>query len=1110
MPIEIVSGRSKSGKTQYIYSKIASLAKSGEEVMLIVPEQYTHGAERHLLELVGTIGDGGVEVFSFAHLATASESRMGYPHTPTINPVAKALIIREILSKNEFEFFRNAGRRDGFVDMVSGSIDEFKKYVISPEMLSDIADKTDSEVLKMKLGDLSVMYQKYEQKLLELYTDCDDPLTILSKRLKKSNIYKDKHIFLDEFDSFVPQEMEVIKALSQSCKSVTVALCLDRNEKNSTLFMPTLDTAKRLSKHLGNEVEHRFLEETHFSVDEISYLEENLYSFGSKTFEGEAKGIEVYALSNPLSEVENCALKIKNLVRQNGYMYRDIGVVCSDIEMYKRHIERVFDYAEIEYFTDVKDDIINHHLVRFVLGLMEIYIDDYSYNSVFNYLKTSFVDADPGHIALLECFIRKSGIRRLTWLNEDKWNLVLDANYKDDTETKHILCNIREKYILPLAKMHERIKGRNTVKADASILFDYINELKMPQTIASYIERFEDSGELRLAKEYEKIWDIIVSTLDEIVLLNSEEKVSPATFYELLVTAFSQHKVGFIPSAIDRVLIGNIERTRFDDIKVLFVLGVNETVFPVAPKPDGILGDADKEAMLSCGVEFSTTSSVAAYYSQYRAYRTFTMPSERLYVSYSKCGNDFKTMRKSYIVDRILKMFRLKENTEPDFNDIRGIYSKGPARELLSRNVAAYIRGDDVSPHWRNLFDYFDEKTDFAQKLNKFTSSNNLAHRISEGNLKKLIPMLSYTSVSKIERYMACKYAYFIDYIMRIERPKEDVVDALDIGNITHMILEQLSLEFASDMGVLSACKDSDVLKRTDMLIEEYMSGFFSYIDEISPRDAYVIKRLKNSIFLCFKAVRSQLLNSAFEPLGYEMEFNDASPLGAIDIVTQDGTEVHLTGKIDRADICRAGEQNFVRVIDYKTGSKELKLDDVFYGLNLQLMVYLSKLVDSNESYRHGGALYFPVSDLTLKSQGRLSEEEAQKNIDSALRLKGLIPCDESVLDAYDEKLASSAKRAGSSGKGVMLEDFETIDHYLKEKLSEICTDMLRGDFEIAPYRKNDFSPCEYCQYSSVCRFDASCRDNSYKVYRSISNTDEILKEMEVKLNVDTESTDSH
>ena len=435
-------------------------------------------------------------------------------------------------------------------------------------------------------------------------------------------------------------------------------------------------------------------------------------------------------------------------------------------------------------------------------------------------------------------------------------------------------------------------------------------------------------------------------------------------------------------------------------------------------------------------------------------------------------------------------------------------HSFGPAKEYLCEKISAYLKGEDVDGIWRDVYEFYKTDSNFSEKIDSFIKSNNFFHSISDKNLKELIPMLSYTSVSKLERYMACKYAYFIDYIMRIERVKDKTVDALDIGNITHLVLEKISFEFAKDRKTLLASSEDTVYKRIDELVEESFAEFASKSDEVSPRDSYTIKRLKNSIFLCFNAIKGQILNSEFEPLGYEIEFSDNSELGPIELETSLGTKVKLTGKIDRADIYRNDDSEYIRVIDYKTGTKELKLDEVFYGLNVQLMVYLGKLVSENPVGSYGGALYFPVSDVSVKSDKKMTAEQAQKVIETDLKLKGIIPFDDNVLSAYESLYGDALKKGASKSKRVTISGFETIDMYLKKKLGDICSDMLSGDFEINPYKKNDFSPCEYCDYSSICRFDSSNSDCRYRYYPSVSDYEKIIGEMEAILNVDEKPTD--
>jgi len=1092
--LSFVCGRAKSGKSEYIYNRIRELANAGEEVMLIVPEQYTHAAERKLLGVVDAIKDNSVEVFSFGRLATETEKRLGYPYVEKIDSVGKILTIEEILKENDFKFYKDIKAKSGFLELISDTIGEFKKYMLLPDTLSELSDKTDNELLAIKLKELSVIYSQYEKMIENRFSDSGDSLTILAKRLTESDIYKNKYVFLDEFSTFVPQETGVIDALCNSSKEVCISLCCDMSSENSSLFMPTLDTLRRF-KDKNPVIKN--IDGTHFSSEELKFLEKNLYRFPAEKFGRKCENIRIFSANNPYSEAEYVAVEILSLVRDKKMRFRDIAIICSDVETYEMHIERIFASYNIPYFIDTKRQVLNHHIIRYVLSLIEVYTNDYSYESIFNYLKTAFVDADPDHICIMENYILKTRLRRSTWLDDEKWQKLLDAFYNDNEKAKRILNEIRTKYILPLAKMHEEIKGRNLVSHDVSKLYNLIVELRLSDTISSYIDMFTKMGEVRLAKEYEQVWDILTNTLDELVYICGERKVSPEEFLNLLYTAFSQHKIGYIPSTVDRVLVGNTERTRADGIKALFVLGVNEGIFPVPPKADGVLSDRDKENMKEKGVEFSTTSTVAAYYSQFALYSAFTMPSHKLFISYSKAGNDFKSMRKSYIISRVSKLLSISEENENNTEDAsRYINSQLACREYLSDAMADYINGNEVLPIWKNVYNYFSENTSFLSETERFIDADNIAHRLSEKNLSSLLPILSHTSVSKIQRYTACHYAYFMDYILKVNKPKEEVVDSLDIGNISHGILEALCKEISSSGIAFKDVDDSKIAGRIDEMLGEFIDNMSSISDEFSKRDKYIIERLKRSVFLCFKAIKKHISESMFEPLGYEMEFSDESPLGSIKIETADGKTVNITGKIDRADAYKTENGTFIRVIDYKTGNKTFRLDDIFYGLDVQLIVYMNALVNSNSSYNYGGALYFLIDDPVVKAQNHISDDSVKELLESSLNLKGIIVKDDVVLNGYDSKTAAIRNK-------FELEKFELIDKYLNKLLSKICTDMTNGDISIKPYKKGSFSPCAYCKYASVCRFDPAEKSNSYNHLEDVGKADEVFVRMEEQVNVD-------
>lgn len=1097
MGLNVVCGRAKSGKSKYIYDRIHDIVSGGGEVMLIVPEQYTHAAERNLLSVISSIRDNSAEVFSFAKLAVQTESLLGLPYTQKPDSVSRALIIEHALKNADLEYFLNTGDTTGYIDIVSSALAELKKYMIDSSVLKSVADSTDDEVLSMKLRDILKISDMCDEQTEKKFGNVGDSMTLLAQRLACSDIYKDKYVFFDEFSTFVPQETEIIRQIVRQSREVYVSLCRDSREKNPTLFMPTNDTLGKLASEITADVKIINVEYNGFATPEMKHIESNLYHFPGKKFDGDCKHVKVFAASNPCSETESVAAEIMTLVRDKGYRYHDIGIVCSDVSTYDRHIERIFDSCGIPYFIDQKNDVTTHHIIRFVLDTLEVYTLNYSFESIFSYLKAAFVNIDPGDICMLQNYIECTGIGRAAWLDDTRWNKTADKYFKDNTVLKKRVCKIRDTYILPLISMHEKIKGRHTVSENMTALYRFLADVtELPQTISQYIEKFTEIGNLRYAKEYEQIWNLLSDTFDDIVYLCGERKVSPAEFLKILGTAFSQHKIGYIPNGLDKIIVGNTERTRISGIRVLFVLGVNEGVFPLVPKAEGVFSDRDKERINSSGIDFSTTSSVAAYYSQFSVYTTFTLPTERLYVSYPKAGNDFKTLRRSYIVGRLCSILNITESGEfgADSNPLRNIYSQKMCREYMCKNISEYTRLGECDGIWKNVYEYY-RQCGFSEKADKYRISDNIAHRLNPEHLRKLIGIFSHTSVSRIQRYMACRYSYFMDYILRASVPKESAVDSLDIGNIMHSVLENVLRDFASSGGDYTNYDKIKISEKISDMIDTYIDEIESNVDTLSGRDKYIIERLKSTTYHCFVSMAKGISESKFRPKDFELVFDENSPLGCIEIPMKDGKTIGLTGKIDRVDTYKTGDDEYVRVIDYKTGTKNFKLDEVLYGLDIQLSVYLNALVDSVPEYKYGGAFYYVLDDKIKSESSRVSKSDADAKVPGNIEIKGMSVSDECVREAYDKKTAGLKNRYSTK-------QFEIIDKYLAAMLSDICSDIASGDISINPYKKGRFTPCEYCDYSSVCRFDCTDKSNAYNHLPAVKS-EEVFKRMEEKTDVD-------
>ena len=627
---------------------------------------------------------------------------------------------------------------------------------------------------------------------------------------------------------------------------------------------------------------------------------------------------------------------------------------------------------------------------------------------------------------------------------------------------------MRENFILPLSDFHNSIKGRNKVEHICKALYDYLMDIGLPESIEEHLKLFEKNGDINRGEEYERIWGIIVDALDSLAEVIGERTVNVKNFRALLQTAFSGYSIGLIPTSLDEVVVGNISRSRLDGIKVLFIMGANDGIFPASIQCDGIINDDDKLILAQRGVELSADSQTRAFYERFSMYSAFTIPSEKLFISFSRSGSDSQTLRPSFVLSDFKRIFPdlvtesdvLEDSS--DFGQMEYISSQNPTLEKMIEKITAYRDGEDISKIWLDVYDYFCRNRDFGTKLERYYSYNNLPDHIDSESVSSFMGDEFYTTVSRLQRYRSCKFSYFLEYILKLKSAPNFDIGAMDVGSFVHGVIERLCNDMRSDGYDFKSVTDDYIYEKIDMFIDEFINKITQTCSYVTKRQLYLVKRLRGAIFRCFCLIRKHIADSRFEPLGYEMRFDDKN-IGCIEFDLGGGKKVKITGVIDRSDIYRTENGDFVRVIDYKTGNKEFNLNDVFYGLDIQLFVYLNALVERNENYKYAGALYFRIDDPVFNAKSRREAEDVEEKLLNALKMKGLILGEEQILDATDDLTSSSAKKA-------TYQNFVNLDSHLRKTISQLCREMANGNIDINPYQRGGFSPCSYCDYKSVQR----------------------------------------
>lgn len=1078
MAIQLIFGRAGCGKTHYITDIIRARVSNGEKSVLVSPEQYTHIAEHKLLSAVGSISPESVEVTSFNKMIRRMERSRGISNV--LSPMAKNIIMSDVLSYTELAYFSNAASAAGFTDVCLKLVGEFKKYCVTANMLEQANEQNANFRLKLKMDDIINIYKEYTERISEKGFDADDGASVLAQQIAEEGGFDGTAVFFDEFTSFIPQEIEVIRQLALKAENVYITLCADGDYGN-TLFAPTMDTAdklRRMCRESGIEFkESVILLDDKKHSKEIAFLEQNLLPYPMAKYDDDCENINIFSAANPYAEVEDTARRILRLCRDGGYRYRDIAVICSEIGTYAPFIKPVFDKYGISYFIDEKSPVLNHRIVTFVLNAVDIYLNDYSNDSVFAFLKSGFCKVDADSVYALENYCRRTNMHKSTWLNDDKWDdLVLKCAVSPEEAEK--ICAVREQLIKPLAEFHDSIKGRHTVNHMCVKLYEYLVSIGLVSCIEDYLKVFEQTQDISHGEEYEKIWNIIIGALDSLTDVIGDKTVNVKNFRGLLQTAFSGYSIGLIPTSLDEVFVGNISRSKMDGIKVLFVLGANDGVFPSAVTTDEIINDNDKATLAESGIELSTDMKTRAFFERFFMYSAFTEPSERLFISFSRADSASGTLRPSFVLSDFKRVFPdlviesdLLED-ESDFGQMEYITGLKPTLEKMIEKITEYKSGEEISPVWLDVYNYFCRNFDFGTKLDRYYSYTNEASDIDRELMSEFIPDEFYTTISRLQQYRACKFSYFLEYVLKLKENTAFDITAMDTGSFVHGVIENLCRSMTGDGFDFSTVTDEYIYDKIDYYIEEFIKKLTENCAYITNRRLYLIKRLRGAIFRCFSLIREHIINSKFVPLGYEMKFDDAN-IGCIEFDIGDGRKAKITGVIDRSDVYHGEDGDYVRVVDYKTGNKVFNLTDVFYGLDIQLIVYLNALVDSNDKYKYGGALYFKIDDPIFRADSRHDEDKTESKILSELKMKGLMLGEEDILSASDDATASGAKKA-------TYQNFVDLDAHLRRIISDLCAEMSGGKIDINPYNKQNFSPCQYCGYKSVCRFDVRKKGNNY------------------------------
>ena len=1111
MGLRIIYGKSGSGKSEYCFSEISKIIEKEKKIYIITPEQFSFTAERKLMDILKEQATINAEVITLSRMAYRVMAEIGGNNQTHLSKCGKSMLIYSILNtyKKEFKFL---GKTDENIDLSMRTITEFKKHNVTMEDLKEETTKTEDEYLKNKLKDMLFIYEKFEEKIQDNYIEETDLLTILAENLDKVDLVKDSIIYIDEFAGFTTQEYDVIKQMINLAKQVNITICVDDLDTNTNpdtdIYYSNKITVRKLqdlAEENNFDIEEIELKNVYrFKTKELKHLSENLYNIKSTKYAENVENIQLFLAQNEYSEVEEVAKKINKLVREENKKYKQISIITQNMDKYSSLVRVIFDQYNIPVFIDEKRDLNQNVIVQYLLSILDVLNRNFTSETVFSYIKLGFSGIEDEEIFKLENYCTKWGINLNKWKTDFKYELD-DENKKNDVIR---LNEIRKQIIEPLVNLQKEIRREKTAKNITRLLYEFIQNQNIEEKINQKMNELQAIGKIDLMNEYKESYQIILDVLDEIVLIFGEDKVTIDQYQKILKTGLKNSGLGKIPGTADQVILGDVDRSRSHKVDVVFIIGLNDGVFPRVNKDEGFLNDEDREFLKQDGIELAKGTIEQLYEDKFNIYKAFTTAEKQLYLSYSSSDKDGKSLRPSILINQIKKLYPKLQEKSDIIQKNYEIINKTITYQELIENIAKLKKNEDIPKIWYEIYKYYKSQekwnTILEQDLEGINYTN-IPQEIEKQNIDKLYGNNLKTSISKLETYRRCPFSYYLQYGLKLKEKEELKIQTFNTGSLMHETIDQF-FEYVRSEGLeLADITEEQILEIVSNIIDENLNLSKNFIFTATAKYKVLVKRLKKIVSKALKYIIQTIIYSDFSIEGTEVEFAEKGKYKPIILELEDGKKIEITGKIDRIDTSKKEDGKYLRIIDYKSSAKNIDLNEVYAGLQIQLLTYTDAIC-KQEDIIPAGIFYFSLLEQMVKADKRIDEDEIEEIIRKNFKMKGLIVADVKIIKMNDNSLQSGSSKivpaaiTASGGvnekwtNGVKQEGFKILQDYIYKTIRDISKEILKGKIDLKPYYKKGKTPCEYCNYKAICGFNPRLKDNNYNYIDQKSKDDILIK----------------
>ncbi|MCM1111628.1 MAG: exodeoxyribonuclease V subunit gamma [Muribaculum sp.] len=1149
MSLRFYFGPSGAGKSRQLYEEILERAKDcpRQNFLVIVPDQFTMQTQKELVTLSERGGILNIDVLSFGRLSHRILEEVGWEDVPVLDDTGKSLVLQRVAAGLQDRLPTLGGllNRQGYIHEVKSAISEFMQYGVGTNDMSRlIAFAAGREALVRKLQDLEVLYKGFMEYIQGNFITTEEKLDVLARSLEKSRLLPGSVVIFDGFTGFTPIQNRVIQELMRLCGEVIVTVILgegenpyvqDGEQRLFHLSKKTVADLERLAKAagadrgrdvfvtktgqrdqtgrqdrtgqwdqtgrqdqaggFGREVllcanhRHRFTD-----APALEHLERNLFRYPYEAYEGTQEEIRLFETLSPREEVHQAGLEICRLLREEGLAYRDIAIVIGDLEGYAPYVESEFGRMDIPCFLDRTRGIVLNPMIEYIKSALELFEWDFSYQAVFHYLRSGLADLEPEEIDELENYCLQMGIRGYrSWSRSFTRKT---AQMGEDEEPLAHLNELRERFVAQVEML--KLSGRAPAAEYVDRLYEFVVANRVQQKLAAYESRFEAEQERSRAREYAQIYRLLMELLEQVHQLLGQESITLEEFRDILESGFGEIEVGAVPQNVDRITVGDMERTRLKQVKVLFFLGVNDGNIPRNTSKGGVISDMDREFLRESDLELAPSPRQQMYIQRLYLYLNMTKPSKRLYLSYSRANSAGKSLRPSYLIEVVQNLFpglliefpACMPAAEQIVNPVQG-------REFLAGKLREYAEGaigdDEAQTEFFTIYQVFGEEAACAdrERLTKAAFA-----RYRDAGLSRIVSRLLYgqrlqNSVSRLETFAACAYRHFLQYGLSLREREEFGFETVDMGNVYHAVLEHFGGQLTEHGYTWFDFPEEFGERAVREGLEAYAAVYGDTVLYSSARNEYALTRMGRILTRTVLTLQSQLKKGSFRPEEYELSFRFVSDLDSVSVTLSEYERMHLQGRIDRIDTVEDEEHVYVKVIDYKSGNRQFDLVALYYGLQLQLVVYMNAALElearkyPDKEIVPAALLYYHIDDPTVETAVELSEEELQAQIAGQLRMNGVVNDEAGIVEKLDHTMQGRSdvipverKKDGSfsARSGLMSSDeFRLASDYVNRKIREIGRKMLDGCISVNPYEKGSAeTACTYCAYKKVCGFDGA------------------------------------